>query len=141
MIVYVETSALVTLLIREAGSSDVDLLWDGADQILTSRISEVESRAALAAAHRAGRISGADHSTAKANLGRRLRQVQLVELTREVVRVAGDVAEQHALRAYDAVHLASAIAVRGPALVVATFDRELRRAAEAERLSLSATAG
>lgn len=45
-----------------------------------------------------------------------------------LAREAGDLAEQLGLRGYDAVHLASALALGEPATVV-TWDDELRRAA------------
>jgi hypothetical protein len=112
VILYLETSALVKLFIPEPGSDDVDALWDGADQLLASRISVVEGRAALAGAHRAGRISASQHALAKTGLAGRLREVQMVGLTEEIARAAGEHAELHALRAYDALHLASALEAR-----------------------------
>lgn len=38
---------------------------------------------------------------------------------------AGELAELHGLRGYDAVHLASAIAIGDPALAMVTWDRDL----------------
>lgn len=48
-----------------------------------------------------------------------------------LARAAGDLAEQHGLRGYDAVHLASAIAVEDPGLVMATWGGDLAAAAGA----------
>ncbi len=45
-----------------------------------------------------------------------------------LVRHAGELADKHALRGYDAVHLASALAA-GPGTTFISWDRELRRAA------------
>ena len=44
---------------------------------------------------------------------------------------AGELAERHALRGYDAVHLSTALAVADPDLVMATWDEDLARAAAA----------
>jgi predicted nucleic acid-binding protein len=44
---------------------------------------------------------------------------------------AGELAELHRLRAYDAVHLASAISVEDDGLVAVTWDRDLADAAVA----------
>ena len=43
--------------------------------------------------------------------------------------LAGDLAETHALRGYDAVHLASALAIADDRTVMVTTDRHLRTAA------------
>jgi predicted nucleic acid-binding protein len=49
-----------------------------------------------------------------------------------LAHAAGELAEQHALRGYDGVHLASAIAIEDPDLVMATWDRDLAAAATAQ---------
>lgn len=55
--------------------------------------------------------------------------VEFLELEADVATLAGELAEGHRLRAGDAVHLASALALGDPELVVASWDGELRRAA------------
>jgi uncharacterized protein len=60
LILYVDTSALVPLLISEPASGVCGELWDSADSLLTTRLSYIEAAAALAMAHRMGRISRAD---------------------------------------------------------------------------------
>lgn len=52
-----------------------------------------------------------------------------VGITTEVLRLAGSVAEVHVLRAYDAVHLASALLVDDAEMIFATGDRRLAAAA------------
>lgn len=49
---YFDASALVKLVVVEAGSDLAGELWDGCDAALTSRLSYPELCAALAAAHR-----------------------------------------------------------------------------------------
>ena len=46
-----------------------------------------------------------------------------------LVRHAGELAEQHALRGHDAVHLATALATDAPDLALVTWDRDLASAA------------
>jgi predicted nucleic acid-binding protein len=55
-------------------------------------------------------------------------RLDLIELRPPLVGLAGDLAEHHRLRAGDAIHLASAVAVGDGELVVASWDAELRRA-------------
>ena len=60
-----------------------------------------------------------------------------VELTAAVERHAGQLARSHALRGADAVHLASALAVADPDLVVAVWDRLLHAGAAVASLHLA----
>lgn len=60
-------------------------------------------------------------------------QLEMVGVDARLARVAGDLAERHALRGYDAVHLASALAVEDVNLVMATWDRDLASAAAAQQ--------
>jgi len=53
----------------------------------------------------------------------------MIGLDAALARAAGELAERHALRGYDAVHLASAIAIEDSDLVMATWDRDLAAAA------------
>ena len=56
--------------------------------------------------------------------------VDSIEITPPLAARAGDLAEEQGLRAYDAVHLASAEAVADAETVVVTADHELRAAAQ-----------
>ena len=138
MIGYLDTSALVKLLLRdEEDAETVRSLIAAMDVSCTSRIAHPEARAALAAARRAGRLAPRDHATARRDLDRALSSLRIVELHPVLARAAGDAAERFALRALDAVHLASALALGGRDTVVVTWDRELARAATAAGLGLA----
>jgi predicted nucleic acid-binding protein len=56
-------------------------------------------------------------------------ELAVIGLDEALARAAGELAEHHALRGYDAVHLASATAIAHPDLVMATWDRDLASAA------------
>jgi len=60
-----------------------------------------------------------------------------VELTRPVERHAGRLAAQYALRGADAVHLASALALSDPGLILAAWDRRLRAGARAAGVAVA----
>jgi predicted nucleic acid-binding protein len=60
-----------------------------------------------------------------------------VELEPGVARAAGEVAEGFGLRAYDAVHLASALVVDEGDTLVGTGDRALATAASAAGLGVA----
>jgi hypothetical protein len=140
LIAYFETSAVVKLLIAEPETPDAEVLWDETAGLVTSRLTYPECRAALAAAARAGRLTRSALREAKRELERRWRQFVRVEVGESVARAAGDLAEHHALRAYDAVHLASALeAGRGGTLLFVSFDQTLSGAARRSGLAVAPT--
>jgi predicted nucleic acid-binding protein len=136
-LVYFDTSALVKLVVEEPGSDLTSELWDGCDAALSSRLTYPEGRAALAAAGRNHVLVDAALEEAETSWDVFWAAVRPVELTSEVERRAGDLARAHALRGADAVHLASALAVGTPSLVVAVWDRRLHRAATAVGLAVA----
>jgi predicted nucleic acid-binding protein len=138
LICYLDTSALIKLLLRdEPGGDVVREIVEATDMTFTSRLSHPEARAALAAAHRAGRLSARDHTMVKGDLDRAVASLRVVELRAALANAAGYVAERFALRAYDAVHLASALVVDEGDTVVVTWDRALASAASAAGLGLA----
>jgi uncharacterized protein len=60
-----------------------------------------------------------------------------IELTAAVEQHAGILAKEHALRGADAVHLASALALGDPDLVVAAWERRLHAGAHAAGLRVA----
>lgn len=73
---------------------------------------------------------------AKLDLERRWQEIDTVRVDRPLVRSAGGLAERFALRAYDAVHLAAALAVVDVDVLV-TWDARLSEAALAAGLSVA----
>jgi len=133
-VAYFDSSALVKLVIDEPGSDDAALLWDGADAVITSRVAHAEVRAALAAAHRNGRLNEEGHQAAKAAWEAFREALRLVELTPQLEADAGDLAERHALSGFDAIHLASARTLTELPIIMATWDMRLLRAARSAGL-------
>ena len=129
MIAYFDTSALVKQFLHdEEGARNAEEIWDASDVVVTSRVAYPESRAALASAYRARRLSARSFGQARGSLDARFRQVAVIELDRPIAEIAGDVAERFALRAYDAVHLASALTIGSDDLVLLTWDERLAAA-------------
>lgn len=133
-VAYFDSSALVKLVIDEPGSDDAALLWDGADAVITSRVAHPEVRAALAGAHRDGRLDDEGHLAANAAWEAFHQALRLVELTPQLEADAGDLAERYALSGSDAIHLASALTLTALPIIVATWDARLLRAAQSAGL-------
>ena len=129
MIAYVDTSALIALLVDEPGSQRASRLWDVADNVVAVRLIEAEARAALAQATRLGRLASTDLTTTVDALDGLSANVDLLEVDEYLVRRAGELAQHHALRGYDAVHLAAAERIRDDTSVMVAGDRDLCEAA------------
>jgi hypothetical protein len=112
-------------------------VWDEASRLATSSLTLVEVCAALVRAARGGRLSPRGLRAATSSAAVLLAELDLVEPERDVLDQAADLAERYALRAYDAVHLASAMALRDPEVVVATWDHDLRAASSAEGFAIA----
>jgi predicted nucleic acid-binding protein len=57
--------------------------------------------------------------------------LRIIAIDEPLARQAGDLASQHALRGYDAVHLTYALNVEGDEVLLATWDNALNSAARA----------
>ena len=119
-------------MLDEEGADLVESYLDGADEVVTSRITYAEVRAALAAAVRGGRHSASDHRGATRALDRSWEEVLTLDVTDPVVRLAGALTDRHRLRGFDAVHVASAMSVRSRQLLLLTLDREVAESAVGE---------
>jgi uncharacterized protein len=122
-------------VVEESGSFDARDAWASASRRVSSRLLYVEARSALAAARRARRLSPRGHREAKAVVELLWDAIEPMEIDEELVCSAGELAEDHRLRGYDAVHLASAVAVADAETVLVSADRDLLRAARACRLT------
>ena len=131
---YFDTSALVKLCVAEPGSELAAALWEGADLVATSRLADAEVRALLAGGRRAGVIDTRVERAALAQWDRLWPALHVVELHEPVTAGAATLVGYHALRAADALHLASALALRSDELVVVACDEHVVAAARAEGL-------
>lgn len=133
MILYLDTSALVRLYVREAGH---DLVWSAtqeASQTAAHLIAYAEMRAALARMQRMDRLNKAETASIKRAFEADWRSTMQIAPTEIMIRRAGDLAEQFALRGYDSVHLAAAesllVSHGKDFLHFASFDHALNSAA------------
>lgn len=149
MIVYLDASALVKLYAAEEHRASVEKVVAGASLVASALVVYAEARAALARKEREGTMTREQHDEAVAGLDDVLEAYALLPVDPEQVFDAGDLAREHALRGYDAVHLAAASSLRDESLrraterretrprepertLVVTFDKELYRAARTE---------
>lgn len=142
---YLDASAIVKRYLRESGSCWVGDLWKRTAEVslFSAELVDVEVICALSRAERAGRI-GLDRRNRSASLY--LLETQQVldhmSVTAEILQRAHRVALRHPLRAYDAVHLATALQLAErlsqwslPAPAFVSADGNLLAAARAEGLA------
>jgi len=115
---------------QEDGTSEMRWVQATAETINSAVIAYVELRAAAGAGLRTGRIPSDGRPELIASLEDLWEGVSPVPLTNELLRRAGDLAEEMRLRASDAVHLAALLASGAAGDVsFACWDIDLRRAA------------
>lgn len=139
-LVYFDASAFVKLLVEEPGTDLAVALWDGCDAAVSSRLAYPEVRAALAGAYRNHDLNRNALAQAEDSWEAFWGATRPVELTPAVARLAGDLATEHSLGGAAAVHLASALAVSDPSLIVAAWDRRLHAGALAAGLGVAPVA-
>ncbi|NNU26098.1 type II toxin-antitoxin system VapC family toxin [Isoptericola sediminis] len=134
-LVYFDASALVKLCVPEPGSELASALWNRADLVVTSRLADVELRAALAAGLRAGVLDAAAHDRAVARWEELWPALHRVEVTAELAdQAAALAAGTDPLRGADAVHVAGAIAVMRDGGILAAWDERVATAARSHGL-------
>jgi predicted nucleic acid-binding protein len=121
----------------EPGSELAAELWDRAESVVSSQLVYPEARAAAAAAHRRRRITSTTLRRAVDRIDELCTELDVIGLDPDLAHSAGDLAEAHGLRGYDAVHLATALSVESDSMLLATWDGDLARAAVAAGCSVS----
>jgi predicted nucleic acid-binding protein len=137
MIAYLDASALVKRYVAEAGSAEVVELIGQAEAVGTTVISRGEVAAALAKASRIQVLPQAEAGSALKVFNRDWENLVRLQMTEGLVSRAASLAWDYGLRGSDAVHLASALSwqdMLGAAITVASYDRQLWEAVEANGL-------
>ncbi|MBL7164028.1 MAG: type II toxin-antitoxin system VapC family toxin [Anaerolineales bacterium] len=142
---YFDSSAMVKLYVSEPGSRWVKQLYDTPSvNIDFGKIGLVEAASALARRRRMGEITSDRQRILFAKLFHDSEErFGLLTITDETLRSAAVLTQEHPLRGYDAVHLASALALNRiltenhlPSVIFASADEKLCQAAQNEGLTI-----
>jgi len=104
---YLDTSSLIKLYFEESDGDRIQQLVRDADVVVTSALAYPEARAALARRRRERLMTSSEAAAARDQLDADWLHFVVIALGDDVARAAGRLAETHALRGADAVHLAS----------------------------------
>jgi len=130
-LVYLDSSAIVKLVVRERESGALfEWLAEWPERV-SSAVARVE---VLRALRRAGVGSGAQRRARDV-----LDHIALMPVDRPVLDVAGEL-EPAELRSLDAIHLATALSVKADLAGLVTYDERLARAAGRSRIGVWAPA-
>jgi hypothetical protein len=127
---YVDSSALLKRYIDEPDSDGAEALLTSDPSLLTARHTMVEVRRNLARL-----LDGRALTAARRAFARDLDAISLVELDATTCDAAAAIAEVTGVRSLDALHLAAARRIGGPAVPFLTFD--VRQAQAARALGLT----
>jgi predicted nucleic acid-binding protein len=120
-ILYVDTSALLKLLVREAESTAIERELVQWANLATSIVTEVEMPRALARAREDRPDAVIDGSLILQSV---LASAAIIELGDGIVAAARDVTPVH-VGALDAIHIASALSLDNELAGVATYDSRM----------------
>ena len=137
MILYLDTSSLVKLYVEEKESSKVDALVKSSKVTATSLVAYAEARAAFARRFREKAFTSNEYDRIKEFFNKDWPRYLILNVTENMIRLAGNLAEKHALRGFDSIHLASALTLRreiSPPIVFSCFDDNLQKASDKEGL-------
>jgi predicted nucleic acid-binding protein len=139
MICYLDTSALVKLYVNEQGSATVRELVEAASAVATSKVAYPEARAALARSFREGLLQEKDYRRVVAALQYDWTRYLALDVSDSLAWFAGELAEKHRLRGFDAIHLAAALTLKTQVksrVVAACWDVRLWEALSAVELEV-----
>lgn len=120
-IAYIDSSALLKLIVREDETSALEADLAERDGLVTSALAVVECRRALRRAGPKRLLQQADEV---------FDSVYVVELTRPILERAAAL-EPALLRSLDAIHVATALSVGEPGLELLTYDDRMAEGARA----------
>ena len=123
---YVDSSALLKLVVREPETSALEADLAERNGLVAARLAVVECR-------RSARR--ASHRRVLQTVDEILDAIYLIEVTPAILDDAA-AAEPPLLRTLDAIHLATALSVGDSGLELITYDRRLAEAARANGLSV-----
>ena len=130
MSLYVDSSALLKRYVDEPDSELAESLLRSDPSLLTARHTVVEVRRNLARL-----LEERDAATARAAFLKDLGVLSIVELDEVTCETAAAISELTGVRTLDALHLAAAQRIGGPAVPFLTFD--VRQAQAARGLGLT----
>lgn len=131
MILYAESSALLTWLLGQDGAEAVEAAVSAAGIVIVSDLSVAECHRTITREHSLKGLRAADAARARRTLAAAASGWQMLRITPEILERVGQPFPAEPLRTLDAIHVASALHARAaiPDLAFLTLDSRIRNAA------------
>lgn len=123
MKIFLDTSALAKRYIREKGSELVNDLFAHSKSINVSMLCMPEIFSALNRLKRESAIDGPQYQQLKQKILDEFQGFEVGELTPDVIARSVSLLEEYALRASDALHLSSALQIKGTTFVTSDVQQ------------------
>lgn len=139
MLLYLDTSALVKFYVMEEGHDLVVTAIRGEASVAISVVGYPEARSALARKRREGGLNDQEYDRIITGLNEDWPTFVHIDVLTDLYFHAGRLAETHALRGFDAIHLASALHAEqsiDDSTAFLAFDERLNNAARSESLTI-----
>jgi uncharacterized protein len=139
---YLDASAWVKRYYAEKGTEWVQDLFSRNELMACATLGVIEVTATLSRKRKAQEINPAQYRQKIEELEDDWGGFVQIQLTRELVSIAGELAKKYALRGSDAVHLASALRLqqrtdeKNVQVIIVTADAELKKASESADLEV-----
>jgi len=127
---FLDTSAFAKRYVAEQGSDKVVALCQKADSLVVSVICLPELISTLSRLVREKKLAKADYRKLKADAMADLADVDICQITSEVLGTVVSLLESYPLRAMDALHLACALTVK-PDIFISADHQQLSAARKA----------
>jgi predicted nucleic acid-binding protein len=134
---YFDTSALIKAFLVEVGTDTAKQLLLRGGMAATATITYAEMYSGFSRKKREGGLTPKHYDAVCEAFESYWPACVQVELTKALLTLARDLMQRHPLRAFDAIHVASALSLKqdlGEALTIIAADERLLQAAKAEQL-------
>ena len=140
MILYLDTSALIKRYFQEAFSEDVSFRWRQSEAVVTSAVAYAETLATIFRKKNESHLPDRVVEKIVSAFQKDWSAFILVEVKNDLNDYIDKVVQNHSLRGFDAIHLASALIIHEKLphdFFFACFDQKLNHAARTEGLETS----
>jgi len=139
MVIYLDTSSLVKLYVEEEDSPKIADFVKSSRMTVTSLVAYAEARAAFARRFREKAFTSHEYRDLISFFEEDWGNYVIVSVTEELVHLAGDLAEKHSLRGFDAIHLSSAVTLHkeiSTPIIFSCSDQKLQKASQLEGMRM-----
>jgi predicted nucleic acid-binding protein len=139
MNLYVDTSALIKKYVKEPGSDQVVSFFRQFPIVGTASLTQAEIASAMSKAARLGWVDESEISIAWKDFLTHWSAYSRLPVSSGIIEKAATLCWRHSLRAYDAIHLASALSwndLSGGEVIFACYDKSLKEAAKREGMQV-----